>query len=102
MAALTIELEGEGTIDNASIYLEDPSETIEHKLDPTTDTKWSKKVTLPVDDTLDYSLYVVAFSGTRFKCTITRNDDGRSIEISGITGAKIKSRANIKGSKNFK
>lgn len=101
MANLKIELQGNDVIDNASIYLEDPQESVEYKLDPDSDTFWKTDVTLPVEDSLDYSLHVVAFTGTHFKCTITDIDTENKIEFEGITGTKIKHRAHIKGSQNF-
>jgi len=43
----------------------------------------------------------VAFTGTKFTCTITR-EDAKTIEVSDTTGRKIKHRANVKGSTLFK
>lgn len=99
MPTLKIELQGDDVIDNASIYLEDPHETIEYKLDPESDTTWTKQVSLPVNGSLEYSLYVVAFTGTHFTCTITDVGTERKIKLEGITGPK--NRAHIQGSQNF-
>jgi hypothetical protein len=101
MASLKIELKGEGPIDNASIYLEDPAESIEIKLNPSSDTKWGTTLNLPVQNELDYSLYVVAFSGTRFECVITNLDTNKSIKFDGKTGYPIKNRAHVSGAQNF-
>jgi hypothetical protein len=101
MPKLKVELQGDGVIDNASIYLEDPQESMEYRLDPDSDILWKTEVSIPVEDMLDYSLYVLAFSGTHFTCTITNADTEEKVEFEGITGVKIKHRANIKGSKNF-
>lgn len=101
MANLKVELLGDDVVDNASIYLEDPQESIEYHLDQKSDTKWETTVSIPVEDTLEYSLYVVAFTGTHFTCTITDLGTDKKIEFEGITGVKIKHRAHIKGSENF-
>jgi hypothetical protein len=101
MAKLDILLVGEGTIDNAVIYLEDPQEKIPYFLEPKNDNEWHcDGVTMPLDDELDYSLYVVAFSGTKFKCTIENNEGGK-VELSGITGKKVKNRAHLIGTKKI-
>jgi hypothetical protein len=102
MAKLKIELEGDDVIDNASIYLEDPLESIEYKLKAASDTKFELNITLPVEGALDYSLHVVAFSGTHFNCVITDVDSEKTIKIEGITGRLIKNRAKVTGSQNFK
>jgi len=101
MASLKIELTGDGIIDNAAIYLEDPEESIEYKLNPTSDTKWETEINLPIQNELDYSLYVVAFSGTHFDCRITNMDSNKTIEFEGKTGHPIKNRAHISGSQNI-
>ncbi len=54
MASLKVELVGKGSIDNASIYLEDPEESIEYKLTPISGTNWETQVDLPVQSELDY------------------------------------------------
>jgi hypothetical protein len=62
---LKVKLVGQGPIDNAVIFLEDPKEKISHFLSPTSNdgTEWEK---------MDYSLYVQAFSGTQFECTLIK------------------------------
>lgn len=102
MSKLKIELKGDGAIDNASIYMEDPAESIEYKLSPLSDTEWTTEVAIPVSGTLDFSLYVVAFSGTHFQCIIRNTETNATIEFEGITGTKVKNRAHIVGSQNFK
>lgn len=105
MAKLKVELTGEGVIDNAAIFFDDPQEKLPIYLDPTTDKKWSKdNISVPMDneDELSYALYVVAFTGTSFSCVITNKDIDKTISFSDITGKVIKNRAISKGSKKFK
>lgn len=102
MSNLKVSLTGQGEIDNAVIYLDDPSNTIAYQLNPVTGSKWeSQTIKIPMSpgDPLSYNLYVVAFSGTRFKCTITDEESGRSLDFEGTTGIQIRSRAHISGSK---
>jgi hypothetical protein len=100
---LNVNLKGEGTIDNAVIYLEDPKEKMPYFLDPKSNEEWEKDgLNIPLEGDLDYSLYVLAYSGTRFKCVITNSDDGKTITIEGTTGKKIKNQAHETGSKKFK
>lgn len=102
MAKLKVELKGEGIIDNAAIYLEDEAEKLPHFLDPKNDKEWLKEnISIPLEGELDYSLYVVAFSGTKFKCTISDEEENK-IELSGVTGSKTKNRAHLKGSEKLK
>lgn len=98
---LKVSLEGKGTIDNAVIYLEDPKEKMPYHLNPVSNTEWEREgISIPVDGALDYSLYVLAFTGTKFKCVIT-DEEGKSIAIEGITGKKIKNLAHETGSKKL-
>lgn len=102
MAKLKVTVEGKGIIDNAVIYIEDPSEKTPYFLDPKSDKVWTKKnISIPLEGWLDYSLYVVAFSGTKFTCMIT-DENGKKVTFKGITGSKIKNRAHISGSKELK
>jgi hypothetical protein len=101
MAKLKVSLHGVGSIDNSVIYLEDPSEKIPLFLDPKNEKEWElDNIAITIDGELDYSLYVLAFSGTAFTCTIS-NEDNKKIELEGVTGTKIKNRAHLFGTKKF-
>ena len=102
MPSLKVELTGKGTIDNASIYLEDPEQSIEYKLNPISNIKWETQVDIPVQNELDYCLYVVAFSGTKFDCVVTNLSNNETVKFDGKTGHPIKNRAKVSGSQNFK
>ena len=102
MAKLEVLLKGEGTIDNAVIYLEDPTEKMPYFLEPQSNEEWQKRnISVPLLGDLDYSLYVLALSKTKFECTI-KDSKGKKIEFTGITGKKIRNRAHLSGSKKLK
>lgn len=103
MAKLKVNLKSPGIIDNAAIFLEDPVEKIAYYLNPKgSEQEWEiDNVSLPITGSLDYSLYVVAYTGTQFDCIITNKDTSDTIEFSGVTGRVMKGRANERGSKNF-
>ena len=101
MATLKVTLVGEGVINNAAVYLEDPLELIPLYLNPVSDTEWEREVSVPLEGKLDYSLIVIAITGTRFKCTIDYPEEGTSISIKGMTGIKHKNYYHEKGSRDF-
>lgn len=101
MAKLNVTLTGEGVINNAAIYLEDPLELIPIYLNPVSDTEWVVEVSVPLEGPLDYSLIVIALTGTRFKCSIDYPEEGTSIKIKGMTGIKNKNYYHEKGSREF-
>ena len=102
MAKLNIKLTSPGVIDNAVIYLEDPTESIPNHFQPKTDSEWElKNVSVPVLGNLEYSLHVLAYNGTSFECVINRDADSKTIKLKGKTGSSMTHRANIKGSKKF-
>ena len=64
MATLNIKLTSPGVIDNATIYLEDPSERIPIFFNPINDSEWKcENVRVPIQGSLELSLYVLGFSG---------------------------------------
>lgn len=96
-----IELTSDGEIDNAVIYLEDPKEKIPYFLQPSDGSgkSWElDNLKIPLQGELDYGLYVVAFSGTKFNCVITNKANDKTIEFSGTTGSRIKGQAYETGS----
>lgn len=98
---LKVSLKGEGQIDNAVIYLEDPKEKIPYFLNPISGDgiEWElDNISIPLEGELDYALYVVAFTGTQFTCVITNLENDKTIEFSSITGKKIKNQAYETGS----
>ncbi len=100
---LNVNLKGEGTIDNVVIYLEDPKEKMPYFLKPKSNREWERvNLSIPLVGDLDYSLYVLAFSGTKFTCIITNNENDKTIVIEGVTGRKIKNQAHETGSEEFK
>ena len=99
---LKVTLDGEGTIDNAVIFLEDPIEKFPIYLEPVSNKKWEKEDIPTIhDDLLDYSLHVQAYTGTAFTCVVTDMENDKSVTIEGITGKKIKHYANEKGTQEF-
>ncbi|MBS1662814.1 MAG: hypothetical protein JST68_17345 [Bacteroidetes bacterium] len=98
MANLNILLEGKGTIDNVHMHLKSPYGSVERRLDRQSDTLWTKRVELQVDNSLEYELGVTAYSSTGFTCTITNTN---TLEKIIIEGATHQSSAIIKGEKNF-
>lgn len=99
---LKVSLTGDGTIDNAVIYLEDPKEKMPYFLQPTSETDWERDdLSIPLDGELNYSLYVLAFNGTGFKCVVTNKDDNKTVTIKGVTGKIIKSQAHETGAQFF-
>jgi hypothetical protein len=104
MAKLKVELAGKDVIDNAVIFFDDPQEKIAHYLNPDDDKNWSADdISVPMDDDdeLDYSLHVVAYTGTGFTCTITNKGTDKTIVFSDVTGKVIKNRSVTKGAKKF-
>lgn len=101
MAKLNVTLTGEGVINNAAVYLEDPKELIPLYLNPVSDTEWSREVSVPIEGPLDYSLIVIAATGTRFKCEIVNMEDGTSLRITGMTGIKNKNYYHESGSREL-
>jgi hypothetical protein len=102
MATIHAKLKGKDTIDNAVIYLEDPQEKIPYYFKPISNTEWeTDHLKIPIQGYLDYSLHVLAYSGTAFECVITNEDNGNTITLKGVTGNPIRSRANIKGSQQI-
>lgn len=100
MAKVKILLQGEGEIDNAFIHLEDPEKEREIALDQVSSTKWEKNnVEVFLNGDLDYCLNVQAYFGTKYKCTITREDQ-KIVEIEGKTN--IESISVKENSKPFK
>jgi hypothetical protein len=100
MATFNVSVKGEGVINNAAVYLEDPLELIPLYLNPLSPTEWERNdISAPLEGPLDYSLIVIAFTGTKFSCTITNADDGTCIKISGKTGVKNKNYYHEKGSR---
>ena len=41
-------------------------------------------ISVPISGDLDYSLYVQAFSGTQFECTILNKENDKTIIFSGV------------------
>ena len=102
MATLNIKLTRPGAIDNATIYLEDPSERIPIFFNPISDGEWeAKNVKVPIRGSLELSLYVLGFSGTKFECEITRMSDSKTIKVKGKTGNYSTNVGRVIGSKNF-
>ena len=99
---LNVSVKGDGIINNAAVYLEDPLEMIPIYLNPVSATEWERNdISVPLEGALEYSLIVIAFTGTKFHCTITNAEDGTSIEINGMTGKKNKNYYHEKGSRDL-
>lgn len=102
MAILDIKLTSPGIIDNATIYLEDPSERIPIFFNPINDGEWEcKNVRVPIQGSLELSLYVLGYSGTKFECEITRMSDSKTINVKGRTGNYSTNVGRVIASKNF-
>jgi len=102
MAILNVRLKGEGVINNAAIYLEDPLEKIPLYLNPVSDKEWERtNISVPLEGQLDYSLIVIACTGTKFSCTITNTEDDTTVSITGMTGKKNKNYYHEQGARDF-
>ena len=98
MAILNVSVKGDGVINNAAIYLEDPLEKTPLYLNPVSDTEWERSnINVPLEGQLDYSLIVIASTGTKFSCTITNTEDDTSVSFKGMTGKKDKNYYHEKG-----
>lgn len=95
-----IVLTGEGEIDNAYIFINDPGEQNKIWFEPKSSVKFEiSNIEVGTEDSLQYQIKVKAYYGTKFKCIITREDE-KAIEIEGITGSS--NNVILTDSKDFK